>query len=214
MRLWTVQPVAVWQQVQETGRVCVDPSRVNPEGWVHPQYAWLANQLRTRIAGSRGRLPWFAYCARPDLRGLRHTRPHGSREVLIEFEPPAAAVVAFPCWAWNTVFIGDYLPRNRAEYRGWRDRLTRAGVDPDDELPRPFQAELEASWERLFDLTLPARVPYRDGFPFGATREAVVTVLEKDWVRSVREFVGTYREGHLDTSEAMGLAPLGNTFSP
>jgi hypothetical protein len=42
MRLWTVQTIAVWERLQADGQVWVDPARVNPEGWIHPQYSWLA----------------------------------------------------------------------------------------------------------------------------------------------------------------------------
>jgi hypothetical protein len=190
MRLWTVQPIAVWEQVRAHGRALVDPLRVDPDGRVHPQYEWLVRQLKART-GFRAALPWWAYCERPDLRVIRHLRAHGTREVLIEFETPTA--VAFPCWAWHVVFMSDYLPRNRTDHRAWCERLRRAGVGPDDDLPGPFQAEVETSWERLFDPGLSARVPYRDGFTFGANREDVVDVLEAAWVKGVREFVGTNR---------------------
>ena len=190
MRLWTVQPVAVWDRIRAHGRVFVDPLRVDPAGWVHPQYEWLVRQLKART-GFGGPLPWWAYCERPDLRAIRHLRPLGSREVLIEFQAPAA--VAFPSWAWNVVFMSDYLPLNRTHARDWRERLKRAGVGPDDDLPEAFQAEVEASWGRLFDAALSARAPYRDGFTFGASREAVVEVIEAERVKDVREFVGTNR---------------------
>jgi hypothetical protein len=190
MRLWTVQPVAVWELLQAEGRVFVDPAWMNPEGWIHPQYSWLAWQLRSRLAGSRGCLPWWAYCKRPDLRWVRHLRPQGAREVLIDFEAPAGAFVDFPCWAWQTVFLGEYLARYAAEYRDWAARLRREGIAPDSaELPEAFQAELEASWRRLFHPDLPCRSWRRGG---DDSREAVVEVLELGWVRRVREFMGTH----------------------
>jgi hypothetical protein len=192
VRLWTVQPVLVQETLATAGHLLVDPLRV-ADGWIHPQYAWLAGQLRSRIAGSHGRLPWWAYCERPDLRGLRHTRPAGSREVLIEFEPPTRAFVTFPCWAWHEVFTGAYLARNGVDARAWRTRLRAAGVRPDEDLPEPFQTELEASWQRLFLPDLPARPWRRGAIPAG--REAVVEVLEHTWVRRVTEFVGTGRWG-------------------
>src|SRR5262245_44478711 len=84
MRLWTVQPLAVWERLEANCRGIADPFRANPDGWAHPRYSWLAWQLRARITGSRGHLPWWAYCAPPDLRWVRHSRPAGSREVRIE----------------------------------------------------------------------------------------------------------------------------------
>jgi hypothetical protein len=189
MRLWTVQPAAVWDQLRRDGRVCVDPTRVNAKGWVHPQYAWLARQLRRRIRGSDGRLPWFAYCTNPDLRWVRHSRPFGSREVRIEIEPPEGTFVAFPSWAWHAVVTRAYLARDAAEARTWSHRLTAAGLDDEtDPLPRPFKAELEAGWQRLFDPALPAR-SWRRTDPFRG-REAVLPMLKLEWVKRVTAFVG------------------------
>ena len=92
MPLWTVQPMAVWDGLRAAGVLRVYPAERHPAGWVHPQYTWLAGELRRRrLHGSRGGLPWFAYCARPDLRWVRHSRPAGSREVLLEPEPPFVA---------------------------------------------------------------------------------------------------------------------------
>jgi hypothetical protein len=190
MRLWTVQPVAVWEQLRADGHAVVDPARVNPEGWVHPRYAWLARELRARIAGRRGRLPWWAYCARPDLRWVRHSRPAGSHEVRIEFEAPDGTFADFPCWAWNEVFYGSFLALSGTEYRAWRARLRLAGVSEDEEpLPEPFQAELEASWRRLFRPDLPARSWRRADRR--RAREAVALALRRQWVRDAPEFVGT-----------------------
>jgi hypothetical protein len=193
MRLWTVQPVSVWEYLQSAGKIRVDLAKLNDEGWIHPQYSWLMWQLRQRIQDSRGGLPWFAYCARPDLRWVRHSRPLGSREVLIEVEPPEGMYVAFPSWAWHEVFCGQYLGLSGAEVRGWLSGLRRttglAFSDHEGSLPEPWQAELEASWRRLFLPDLPAR-SWRQS-DLDGKREAVFEVLEFRWVRSVREFTGT-----------------------
>ncbi len=179
--LWTIQPLAIWEQLCRAGQVFVDPARVNPERWIHPQYSWLVWQLRTRISNSRGALPWWAYCERPDLRWVRHSRPSGSREVRIEFLPPPGAFVTFPCWAWHVVFLGDYLALNRMEEHTWRQRLRVARIAEESvPFPEPFQGELESSWRRLFHPDLPERSWRRT--PFGKRREAVVEVLERSWV--------------------------------
>jgi hypothetical protein len=108
----------------------------------------------------------------------------------IEFEPPAGAFLAFPCWAWHEVFAGDYLSLSWAEHRAWLNRLRRAGVTDDmGPLPEPFRTERETSWLRLFrpDLTLRS---WRRGHQ-SRGREAVVGLLDAGWVRRVTEFVGT-----------------------
>src|SRR5436190_21891526 len=143
MRLWTVQPVIVWERLQSSGRIEV------AHDWVHPQYAWIARQLKSRIPGSRGRLPWWAYCKKPDLRWVRHTRPAGSLEVRIEFDAPPQSYQSFPCWAWNRVFCQAYLSLSAVEDRDWQNRVKAAGIGEDDPFPPRFQSELQSSWKRL-----------------------------------------------------------------
>lgn len=154
MLLWTVQPNDVWHQIKSEGAAIVNPFRVNLQGWIHPQYAWLAIQLREHIHDASGNLPWFAYCERPDLRWVRHSRPKGSAEVLIEFEPPTESFVSFPSWAWGEVFCSKYLSFTAAKARNWEQRVKEATghsyENLDDPLPAPFQHELEQSWRLLF----------------------------------------------------------------
>lgn len=193
MRLWTVHPTPVWDELRTNGVVHVDPFRVNAEGWIHPQYAWLSFQLRHRINIPRGRLPWFAYCERPDLRSMRHFRPKDSQEVLIEFEPAAQSFVAFPVWAWSEVFCGQYLSFTRAQAVDWQNQVKRdTGRSFDDyegRLPQPLHRKLEKSWTRLFSADLPQR-SWRRGERSRA-REAVVAQLLIEWVHCVKHFVGT-----------------------
>src|SRR5439155_209533 len=108
MRLWTVQPVAVWERLRSDGHVVVHPARLGADGWIHPQYSRLA------------------------------------------------------------------------------------GTSADADLPEPLQAELEASWRRLFRPDLPPR-SWQRGDNFKG-HEAVVEVLELGWVRCIKEFVGTYAD--------------------
>jgi hypothetical protein len=170
--------------VQPVGCSSTQPGPTHPEGWIHPQYSWLAWQLRSRIADSKGYLPWWTHCKQPDLRWVRHSRPRGSRAVRIELEAPDGAFVAFPCWAWNEVFTGRYLALNGPEGREWRERLRKASVPEDaSPLPEPFQMELENSWQRLFRTDIPTRSWQRSSK--SRNREAVLEVLKQGWVRQV-----------------------------
>ncbi len=192
VRLWTVQTAAVWEQVRDSGEAWVDRRRI-PGGWANPQYDWLAWQMRSRLSDSQGGLPWFAYCDRPDLRWVRHSRPAHSNEVLIEFAPPAGSFLSFPSWAWHVIFCGQYLALSGADQRAWNRRERQAlwwnFWAHEGPLPEPLQAELEASWLRLFRPDLPPW-SWRRG-PRGIKREAVVEVLRADWVRRATPFVGT-----------------------
>jgi hypothetical protein len=188
MRVWTVQPLAVWERLQHDGTVLVDEAAV---GYVPEAYGWLARQLRERVPAYPGTLPWWVYREKPDLRWVRHRRPAGQREVRIELEPEAASFVSFPVWAWNTVYCRNYLAFTRKEHDGWIETMRRAIPDEDTwPLPEPWQAQLEMSWERLFDADLPA-LPWDPG-AFGArgSREGVLGQLRLEEVRGVTHFVG------------------------
>lgn len=192
MRFWTVHPIEVWEQIQDNGSVRVDPKRLNPDGYVHPPYQWLASRLTSRVTDSSGNLPWFAYCERPDLRWIRHSRKAGQVNVLIEFFPPPGNAFVFPVWAWNTIFCGKYLAFNRAEQREWNRKMREFnGRTYNTYWGSPFvklQAELEESWERLFSPKLPRHSWQRDGM---SCLEAVVPVIRLNWVKRVQVFVGS-----------------------
>jgi len=188
MRLWTIQPRAVWQQIEADGFADVDP--LTDPGWyadsTPPEYLWLVRQLKSRIAGYCGRLPWWCYCEKPDLRLYRHTRPAGSREVRLELEIDDASAAAFPGWAWNEVYCQHYVALTKREEQNWKRRLRRHVPDEDTwPLPQPWLGELERSWLRIFDPRLPARRRRWTG------RIAVIERLNRDDIRRVTHFVGT-----------------------
>jgi hypothetical protein len=191
VRVWTVQPLAVWEQVEQLGVAAVDPNRMS-DGYVPLEYRWLVTQLRQRLPGYAGDLPWWAYCARPDLRWVRHRWPRNQREVRMEVLLPAEEVFVMPCWAWETVFFGKFLSFDNKERLDWERRLREAVPDEDLwPLPEPWQAEVEASWERLFDPALPQSSDHEFHGRLGATREAVFGLLRRPTVCRVTHFVGT-----------------------
>jgi hypothetical protein len=71
-RLWTVQPLVVWEQIQQHGTVHADETRFLTPGYVPHSCRWLVQQLQQRLPGYPGTLPWWAYCEKPDLRWVRH----------------------------------------------------------------------------------------------------------------------------------------------
>lgn len=198
MRVWTIQPVEVWERLEHDGSVVVDAFHPRYSGYRHPPYDWLAARLTWRLADYPGPAtwPWWAYCRFPDLRLFRHTRDAGSREVRITLEVGEGRdALSFPCWAWDTVFRQDYLAFTEAEHADWMGRM-RAAVPDEDlwPLPAPWQDELAASWERLFSPALPARAWNADSGGWSSDdREAVLGVLRRSQVRGVTHFVGAWR---------------------
>jgi hypothetical protein len=192
MRLWTVRPLVVWEQLQQLCLLTVDETRLSTPGYVPDSYRWLALQLEHQLPEYPGSLPWWAYCEKPDLRWVRHSRPAGQREVRIELEPRPGTFLTFPCWAWHTVFCGQNLSFARQEQDDWREAMRQAVPDEDAwPLPEPWRTQLEASWLRLFDPNLPP-CPWDQEAIYGksGSREAVLGALRLEDERQVTHFVG------------------------
>lgn len=191
VRVWTVQPWVVWEQLVTAGKLTVDP-RYSAN--LHHCYEWLRVQLVHRVAGYSGHYPWWAYGTRPDLRRVRHLEPRGERYALIDLELPRDRVAVFPFWAWDRIFYGKYLSPGRRESADWHRRLREVVADEDSwPLPEPWHTELEASWDWLFSAALPVngwspgpRAPLSDW-------EAVFEVLDRGHVSGVTPFLGAGR---------------------
>ena len=191
MNLWTVQPLVVWEQLQRRGSLQVDEARLMTQGYVPEAYRWLVRQLKLRIPNYPGTLPWWAYCEKPDLRWVRHSRPAGQREVRLELEPRPGTFLTFPCWAWDVVYCRRYLSPTRQEHDEWVEAMRRAVPDEDGwPLPEPWQTQLQASWLRLFDQSLPSRPWHRETLGKCGSHEAVIGILRVQDVRQVTNFVG------------------------
>lgn len=188
IRLWTIQPSAVWEQIASRGTLTVDPRHAAD---LHDAYEWLRAELGRRIPGYTGCHPWWAHCTRPDLRRARHERNQGERYVLIELCLPRPHAVVFPAWAWDRIYYGEFVSGGRREALTWERRMR--AVVPDEgtwPLPEPWRSELEASWQRLFHPDLPVRGwPQRRVAPL-SEREAVFEVLERRHIVGVTSFLG------------------------
>lgn len=55
MRLWTIQPFTVWEQLQQKDQLRVDEALLPYHGYVPEAYRWLMRQLAQRFPGYRGR---------------------------------------------------------------------------------------------------------------------------------------------------------------
>lgn len=191
MRLWTVQPLEVWEQLQRHGALRVDETRME---YVPDCYRWLTSQLVQRIHGYPGTLPWWSYCEKPDLRWVRHGRPRGTRQVRIELEAADDSSLAFRLWAWDVVYGCNYLSASQPEHDAWMAAM-RSEVPDEDlyPLPEPWQTALEETWLRLFDPHLPPHSWDLEVYGPNEHWEAVVGELRLTDVRAVTHFIGASR---------------------
>ena len=188
MRIWTIQPIALWEQIERDGESTIDLWPEFSDGYIPRSYLWLVTQLKQRKDSFRGLLPWWCYCRKPDLRLHRFGRTAGEKRVRIELEVAEDDVATFPIWAWHTVYCQDYLAFSKRQYDAWQKQLRRVVSEDDDRTrpPEPLRSELYKSWERLFNPRLPAESWEGN---WSADREGVIEVLQLTDVRNVTHFV-------------------------
>lgn len=194
-RLWTVQPLEVLEQVERDGVALVDPARAGPsrpraaaEFHTPEAYVWLTRQLQGRQPGWAGRLPWWCYPEKPDLR--LHRWHQKGPQVRLELLVPDTRVAEFPLWAWDLVFREEVLLRTERQQREWWRRA--GGSRREGSWPPALRRRVEATWEALFDPDLPPRVRFG---PFRGSRErvAVLEEIRPEDLRRVTRFAGRCR---------------------
>ena len=145
-----------------------------------PAYRWLIGQMHLRLGSSVAGYPIWAWRRpKPDLRHGSHL-PSGSHGVRIELVIPAVRVLLFSFDAWHAVLNGWYLSLTEAEDDRWEEKLCKRSADR-NRLPSDLQAEMEASWERVFDL------PALDKSGWIGPSRYVQAVLEEIRLEEVRE---------------------------
>lgn len=198
MRLWTIQPAAVYQQIQDMGLFRCNPDRC---WWMEPDedpvfeksmlrmfgdsYDWLVRQMEKRI-GPRPdgvRYPvwaWyqFAWKKKPDLRKERWSNGSpGEKQACIFLDVPDDLVLLSDFGNWHHVLNGWPILDTEEEserYDAWEESVTEAEK-------RVF---LDTNWERIFETE-----PFDNGYTSrGADIQATFWELKKEHVRGVRFF--------------------------
>ncbi len=145
--VWTIQAAECWHRFTREGVLRTDGRYVDRH--FRPAYRWLMHQMSRRITGYTGGFPvWFWHSPKPDLRRGGH-RPAGERSVRIELELPRERVLLFDFQSWHCVLNGWHLSLSERESREWDRRTERFDSAP---LTPQLEAELQTTWERVFEL--------------------------------------------------------------
>lgn len=160
MRLWTIQGIEIYEQLQHDGVVyCTKPSWSDDESFMRA-YRWMAEQMKHRI----GEPPikeieypmwaWYQYNSAKSSKPPRSPLdiPEGI-SVYMEIEIPDKDVLLSGFGNWHAVL-------NQCALSDWKkiekktDLLDKeAGRRLEfDEYPLDIQKEIEKSWEAIFDL--------------------------------------------------------------
>lgn len=170
MRLYTVQPISIYDTLCRTGTFFSEPWK-DPEEWlctdapaIELAYEWLGNAMVER--GLRRPLPsaypiwaWYRYMGetkpKPDLRhsAYKHSRPD-ERQVLLTLDVPDGDVLLHDYEAWHYPLNYFYLSAQRVGDRFER-QCKAAGFPLYGDVPLKddaLHAEVQRSWHTIFDL--------------------------------------------------------------
>lgn len=159
VRLWTIQPRAVWERLRRDRTLWVDPTDPAFSHDFREDYDWMRGQMRRRLPGYGGHYPWWAYDYKLDLRSFRHRRGQG-QWVRLALALPPERVLLSAYGAWHFVLNRWHLPHAaddagyERESAAWDAELAAHKLDPyaTQPLPEPWHSRMVASWERIFDV--------------------------------------------------------------
>ena len=160
MRLWTIQGIAIYEQLQREGVAYCTKPVMGDEPIFLRAYHWMAEQMRKRI----GEPPikgieypmwaWYQYNSAKDNKPPRSPRNMiEGVNVYMEIEIPDNEVLLSDFGSWHA-------PLNEGPIDDWKriyketDKLDKeAGrILRFDEYPLHIQKEIEKSWEAVFDI--------------------------------------------------------------
>ena len=191
MRVWTIQPIEVWNELNSKGYFICDPNKadyITDKDWnFKKSYDWLVKAMEKRI-GKRPlgvSYPIWAWHTRdwkhkkPDLRNVGLAKK-GEKCVCIEVEIPDNQVVLTDYDAWHYV-LNDWFFDNSKNEDEW-ERVHKWY----DNLPREKRNSVaESSWEKIFDIS-----PFEsEWFQRGRYIQATFWVLYLKDVRNVQFFI-------------------------
>ena len=191
MILWTMQPVEVWQEIQETGVYRCDPARSSMPEFTD-MYEWLIRQMEQRIGPPPAGVTypvWAWYMQngkhrKPDLRTERWGYgPGGEEYACIEFEIPDDRALLSDFEVWHIVLCNGLIAESEEEDN-------RQDTYYDSLTSEEQKAYKDKNWERVFDIT-----PQDNHWiKRGSWVQATFWELRKEMIRGVRFFItGKYK---------------------
>jgi hypothetical protein len=167
LTMYTIQSGEAYETLARDGVLIGDSSL----GWDHVQeaYAWMLRQMERRLPGSGAGLLWLWPAATREQ--LRDSAKHSRGGVMLTVKVARERVLLSEFSDWHSSLNRSVLVPQMPGETGdeWDQRWTtldddfRARAEPYDSLPisewpTDLRAEIEASWEAIFDpATWPAK---------------------------------------------------------
>lgn len=207
MRLWTIQPEALFEQLKVENVVYCDPSKSEflVECDFNKAYNWLAEQMKWRIGNPPDgvKYPIWAWHTlnwrhqKPDLRRIEF-RHHDEEQVCIELEIPDEDVLLSDEETWHIVLNDGYYggSTNESDFKiehAWLKSLR----------PEEQKRVKENSWEKIFAVFSPVDTEWDRR---GMFIQATFWELRLNQVISVRHFKGRKSKRTINVENPSALA--------
>ena len=190
MRLWTIQPIEVWEELNKKGYFICNPIKadyISDKEWNFKEaYDWLVGQMEYRIGRRPNGVsyPIWAWHTRdwqhkkPDLRNIGLGNK-GEKSVCIEVEVPDNQVVLTDFDVWHFVLNKWYFDDSYSEEE-WEKLHAKY-----DRLDRDVKEKVKIqSWQKVFDVS-----PFQNEWcQRGRYIQATFCVLYLKDVKDVRFF--------------------------
>ena len=181
--LWTIQTEEVYHEFVKTGILRANDDHLFCGDDLRFAYDWLSLQMVHRIGTPPENVhypvwawyQWEGKRKRMDQR-LSGYAERGTPLVQITFEAEPDLFLLSDFDAWHIVLANQYLANNEAEW----DKFYEVN-------PHPDQADVEPSWERIFDLSRCA--PDWDCEPEKKSIQATLWQIEMSQVNKVEHFL-------------------------
>lgn len=157
MKLWTIQPLAVWDMLQEQGHYTASFSYVDE--YDRLPYCWLMVQMHIRLGyrPSWTGAPiwaWYQYDGpkrmRPDLRSSAHLR-RGTKGVRLELAVSENTALLSDFMLWHGPLNHGYLGETDEDAEQFYEEVDH--LTHDQMLDDPvLRTRILKSWHRIFDL--------------------------------------------------------------
>ncbi|MEA5074223.1 MAG: DUF3841 domain-containing protein [Eubacterium aggregans] len=189
IRLWTIQPLAVWEQLQKIGTFRCDANlaKCMKACEFESAYQWMAKQMWKRIGEPPTGVtyPIWAWHTlewqhkKPDLRRMEF-RGYRGKHVCMEIEISEDKVLLSDEADWHFVLNDSYMPSAQNQ-----KALDRQWESFEHLLEEEKRVTKEKSWESIFTVSPPL---YDEWNQTGRYIQATFWELNLDQVRDVRYF--------------------------
>lgn len=152
MKLWTIQPIQIWDLLQQQGYYHGDKKYIKEEFFLR-SYDWIKQQLAKKTGVMKDYYPVWVWAKKPDLRTGGHL-PKGTKGVRLELEIDENKVLFSDFKLWHFVLNYWYIPNTMEEGDKFDLELEKIGLMPNRKISFPefLHNKIENSWQKIFDL--------------------------------------------------------------